>query len=95
MNHLWMGLTVLSVAGILLFGWLLRKRLKALQEWKKEFQPAQMRFKYDLDEMNAELDEMGKREHELLRQFDWIFVPMLFYVGIALAIVTRNAAQYP
>ena len=95
MNRLWIGLTVLSVAGIALFGWLLRKRYKALQEWKKGYQPPQMRFQYALDEMNAEFEEMGRREHELLRQFDWIFVPMLFYVGIALAVVTRNAAQYP
>ena len=95
MNRLWIGLTVLSVAGIALFGWLLRKRYKALQEWKKGYQPPQMRFQYALDEMNAEFEEMGRREHELLRQFDWIFVPMLFYVDIALAVVTRNAAQYP
>lgn len=95
MDRIWIGLTVLSAAGILLFGWLLRKRYKALQEWKKGYQPPQMRFQYDLEAMNAELDDMGKREHALLRQFDWIFVPMLFYVGMALTVVTKNAAQYP
>jgi len=94
MNRLWIGLTVLSVAGIALFGWLLRKRYKALQEWKKGYQPPQMRFQYALDEMNAEFDDMGDREHLLMRQFDGLFVPMLFYVGMALAVVTRNAAQY-
>ena len=94
MNRLWTGLTALSVAGILLFGWLLRKRYMALQEWKKGYQPPQMRFAYDLSVMKAEWDEMGKDQHTLLRQFDWLFVPMLFYVGVALAVVTRNAAQY-
>lgn len=95
MDHLWTGLTALSVAGILLFGWLLRKRYMALQEWKKGYQPPQMRFAYDLSAVKAEWDEMGADQHTLLRQFDWLFVPMLFYVGIALAVVTHNAAQYP
>jgi len=94
MDRLWIGLTALSVAGILLFGWLLRKRYRALQEWKKGYQPPQMRFKYSADELTAEYDDMGKREHILMRQFDWIFVPMLFYVGMALMVVTKNAAQY-
>ena len=94
MNRLWIGLTALSVAGILLFGWLLRKRYLALQEWKKGYQPPQMRFWYDPSAMKAEWDEMGKEQHTLLRQFDWLFVPMLFYVGIALVLVTRNTAQY-
>ena len=94
MDRLWIGLTVLSVAGILLFGWLLRKRYRALQEWKKGYQPPQMRFKYAADELSAEYEEMGEREHALMRQFDWILVPMLFYVGMALVVVTKNAAQY-
>ena len=94
MDRLWIGLTVLSVAGILLFGWLLRKRYRALQEWKKDYQPPQMRFKYEPDAIRAEFDDMGDREHLLMRQFDGIFVLMLFYVGMALVIVTRNAAQY-
>ena len=94
MDRLWIGLTVLSVAGILLFGWLLRKRVRALQEWKKDYQPPQMRFKYEPDAIRAEFDDMGDREHLLMRQFDGLFVPMLFYVGMALAVVTRNAAQY-
>ena len=95
MDRLWIGFTVLSVAGIVLFGLLLRKRYRALQEWKKDYQPPQMRFKYELDQINAEFDDMGDREHLLMRQFDWIFVPMLFYAAMALAVVTRNAAQYP
>lgn len=94
MNRLWIGLTVLSVAGILLFGWLLRKRYQALQEWKKGYQPPQMRFRYTAQELNAEWNEMGSREHTLMRQFDFIFVPMLFYIGMALAVVTKNAALY-
>ena len=94
MNRLWIGLTVLSVAGILLFGWLLRKRYQALQEWKKGYQPPQMRFRYTKNELAAEYDEMGPRERLLMRQTDWLFVPMLFYAGMAMAVVTRNAAQY-
>ena len=95
MNRLWIGLTALSVAGILLFGWLLRKRYLALQEWKKGYQPPQMRFAYDLNALKAEWDEMGKDQHTLLRQFDWLMAPMMFYVGMALIVVTHNAAQYP
>ena len=94
MDRLWIGFTVLSVAGILLFGWLLRKRYRALQEWQKGYQPPQMRFRYSANDLSAEFDGMGEREHALLRQFSWIFVPMLFYVGIALAVVAKNAAQY-
>ena len=81
MDRLWIGLTALSVAGIVLFGWLLRKRYKALQEWKKGYQPPQMRFQYSADELTAEYDDMGDREHLLMRQFSWIFVPMLFLCG--------------
>lgn len=95
MDRLWIWLTVLAVAGLILFGLLLRKRYRALQEWKKDYQPPQMRFKYELDQITAEFDDMGQRERLLMRQFDGIFVPMLFYVGMALAVVTHNAAQYP
>lgn len=95
MDRLWIGLTVLAVAGLILFGLLLRRRYRALQEWKKDYQPPQMRFKYELDTISAEFDDMGQRECLLMRQFDGIFVPMLFYVGVALTVVTRNAAQYP
>lgn len=94
MERLWIGLTVLSVLGILLFGLLLRRRYRALQDWKKEYQPPQMRFRYTEKELSAEFDAMDSRAHVLQRQFDWLFVPMLFYVGMALAVVTRNAAQY-
>jgi len=95
MDRLWIGLTVLAVAGLILFGLLLRRRYRALQEWKKDYQPPQMRFKYELETISAEFDDMGQRECLLMRQFDGIFVPMLFYVGMALAVVTHNAAQYP
>ena len=94
MDRLWIGLTVLSVLGIGLFGWLLRKRCRALQEIQKGYQPPQMRFKYTEKDVEKECDALGKQGRELLRQFDWLFVPMLFYVGMALSVVTRNAAQY-
>jgi len=94
MNRLWIGLTVLSVLGIGLFGWLLRKRYRALQEIQKGYQPPQMRFKYTQKDVERECDALGQQGRKLLGQFDWLFVPMLFYVGMALAVVTRNAAQY-
>ena len=94
MDRLWIGLTVLSVLGIGLFGWLLRKRYRALQEIQKGYQPPQMRFKYTEKDVEKECDALGKQGRALLRQFDWLFVPMLFYVGMALSVVTRNAAQY-
>ena len=94
MERLWIGLTVLSVAGIVMFGWLLRKRYRALQEIQKDYQPPQMRFKYTQKDVESECEALGKQGRELLKQFDWLFVPMLFYVGMALAVVTRNAAQY-
>ena len=74
MDRLWIWLTVLAVAGLILFGLLLRKRYRALQEWKKDYQPPQMRFKYELDQISAEFDDMGQRERLLMRQFDGIFV---------------------
>ncbi len=94
MDRLWIGLTVLSVAGIVLFGWILRKRYRAMQDIQKGYQPPQMRFKYTQKDVEKECEALGQHGCELLRQFDWIFVPMLFYVGMALAVVTRNAAQY-
>ena len=95
MDRLWIGLTVLAVAGIVLFGFLLRKRYRAMQDIVKDYQPPQMRFKYTKKDVEEECEKLGDKGRALLRQFDWIFVPMLFYVGMALAVVTRNAAQYP
>lgn len=95
MNRLWIGLAVLSAAGIVLFGLLLHRRFDALREWKKDYQPPQLRFRYTADEISAEFAQMGQREKRLLRQFNLLMAPMLFYVGMALAVVTRNAALYP
>lgn len=94
MNRLWIGLTVMAVAGLLLFGLLLRKRYRKMQEIRKGYQPPQMRFRYTEKEIAEECEALGQQGRTLLRQFDWLFVPMLFYVGMALAVVTRNAAQY-
>lgn len=94
MEKLWIALTVLSVAGLALFGWLLRKRYRVLQEKHKGYQPPQMRFQYAKADMEKEFDDMDQQDHALLRQFDWLFVPMLFYVGMALMVVTKNASQY-
>ena len=94
MNRLWTGLTVLSVAGILLFGWMLRKLYKQLQAKKEGYQPPQMRFRYSGQEIGAECNKLEKDGCLILQRFDWLFVPMLFYVGMALAVVTRNIAQY-
>lgn len=90
MEKLWIALTVLSVAGLLLFGWLLGKRLKALEGKHKNYQPLQLRFRYE----ETAFDDLDAQDHALLRQFDWLFVPMLFYVGLALAAATQNIAQY-
>ena len=94
MERLWIGLTVLSVAGILLFGFLLRKRYMALQKIVKGYQPPQMRFKYSPKDIDTDCEALGEQGRTLLQQFDWLFVPMLFYAGMALAVVTHNAAQY-
>ena len=95
MNRLWTGLTILSIAGIGLFGWMLRKLLKQLQTKKEGYQPPQMRFRYTHKEVEAECQELEENGCIVLQRFDWLFVPMLFYVGMALAVVTRNIAQYP
>ena len=93
MNRLWMGMTVLSVAGIVLFGWLLRKRLIALQKQHRGYQPPQMRFGYDPAALTREWDGMDAQARALLVQFDWLFVPLLFYVGVAMAVVAHNTAS--
>lgn len=93
MDRLWIGLTVMAVAGIMLFGWQLRKRYRKLREIQKGYQPPQMRFRYTAQEISGEFEALGADGRKTLRQFDWLFVPLLFYVGMALSVVTRNAAQ--
>ena len=75
MDRLWIGLTVLSVAGIVLFGWLLRKRYRAMQEIQKGYQPPQMRFHYTLKEVEEECEALGDKGRALLRQFEGVYMP--------------------
>ena len=73
--------TVVAVLGCGLFGWILNKLIKAYQKVDEKYQPLQLQFKYTASEVKGED-----------RRFSLLFVPMLFYAGLALAVVTHNAS---
>ena len=78
---MWTVTTVVAVLGCVLFGWILKKLIKAYQKVDENYQPLQLQFKY------AAADVKGED-----RRFSLLFVPMLFYAGLALAVVTHNAS---
>lgn len=78
---MWTAATVVAVLGCGLFGWILKKLIKAYKEVDEGYQPLQLQFKYAASDVKGED-----------RRFSLLFVPMVFYVGLALAVVTHNAS---
>lgn len=82
---MWTIATILAVLGLVLFGLILKKLHKAYKEIDPKYQPLQLQFKYAASDVKS--DPIDKR-------FSLLFAPMLFYVGLALAVVSHNAATH-
>jgi len=82
---MWTIATILAVLGLVLFGLILKKLHKAYKEINPEYQPLQLQFKYAASDVKSD---------PIDRRFSLLFVPMLFYVGLALCVVSHNAAAH-
>jgi len=83
-NTLWLIATVIAVLGLIVFGLVLRRLYKAYRTVDGSYQPFQLRFKYAADDVPQKAQDA---------KFCYLFIPMLFYVGLAMAVVAHNAAQ--
>ena len=80
---LWLIATIIAVLGLCVFGMILIRLYKAYKAADPQYEPFQLRFRYaacDVPERPADA------------RFSYLFIPMLFYVGLAMAVVTHNAA---
>lgn len=82
---MWTVATILAVLGLVLFGLILKKLMKAYKEIDPKYQPLQLQFKYTSSDVKPE---------PIDRRFSLLFIPMLFYAGLALAVVAHNAANH-
>ena len=82
---MWTITTVIAVLGLALFGLILKKLHKAYKEIDEKYQPLQLQFKYSAADVKDEPAD---------KRFSLLFMPMLFYVGLALAVAAHNAASY-
>ncbi len=82
---MWYIATGVAVAGLLLFGLIMNKLYQKQRAVESAFQPLVLRFKYAASDVNPGVVE---------KRFTWLFVAILFYVGLALAVVTHNASDF-
>ena len=86
----WTVITAVSVLGIAAMYVLLRKPVKALAALCKGYQPPQLRFGWKKEDAFAGLEDEGMR---IVKRFGLLYLPMLVFVSLALAVVALNAAQ--
>ncbi len=81
---MWIIATVIAVAGLILFGLIMNRLFKKQRAVDKTFEPLVLRFRYTKNDVNP---------CEVEKRFTWLFVALLFYAGLALAVVTHNATD--
>lgn len=82
-QHIWTLVTVIAVLGAVLFGVVLHRLYKAVRKVDETFEPVQLRFRYKAEDAALTAG---------LFRFSLLFVPMLFYAGLCMAVVAHNAA---
>ena len=80
---MWTIATVIAALGLGLFGVILNRLFKAYKQVDETYQPFQLRFRYAAKDIP---------EEPVDRRFSLLFVPMLFYAGLAMAVVAHNAS---
>lgn len=82
-QRMWTLVTIIAVLGAVLFGVVLHRLYKAVRKVDETFEPVQLRFRYKAEDAVLSAG---------LFRFSLLFVPMLFYVGLCMAVVAHNAA---
>ena len=82
-QRMWTLVTAIAVLGAVLFGVVLHRLSKAVRKVDETFEPVQLRFRYKAEDAALTAG---------LFRFSLLFVPMLFYAGLCMAVVAHNAA---
>ena len=82
-QRMWTLVTIISVLGAALFGIILSRLYKAIRKADETFEPVQLRFGYKPEDAAPTVGNF---------RFSLLFVPMLFYAGLCMAVVAHNAA---
>jgi len=93
-QNAWMITTVIAVLGVIGMYAAIRPGLKKMQSIQKGFQPLQLRFRYTEKDAAEAVQSLGEGGAKMLRTFSLLFLPMLFFAGLCLAVVAHNAAPY-
>ena len=86
----WLVVTAAAIVGTVGMYILLRRPVKTLSALCKGYQPPQLRFGWKAEDAAAGLDAQGL---QVLGRFSLLYLSMVFFAGLALAVVTHNAAQ--
>lgn len=93
-NTMWIVVTVAAVLGAVGMGLWLRAIHRKLTEKVPGYQAPQLRFRYTEADFRAESPKLGPEGRKTLRTFDRLFVVMLIFAALCMAVVAHNAAQF-
>lgn len=88
-STLWTIATITAVVGAVGMGLILKKRHKQFTAVLSGFQAWQLRFKYTEKDVTDVRPQLGKG----ITQFSLLFVLMVFFAGLCMAVVAHNAAE--
>lgn len=92
-NTMWIVVTIVAVAGAVGMGLWLKAIHRKLSGKVAGYQAPQLRFRYTEADFRAESPRLGPEGRKVLRTFDKLFVVMLIFAGLCMAVVAHNAAQ--
>lgn len=91
---MWIIVTVVAMIGAVGMGLWLKNIHRKLSDQVQGYQAPQLRFRYTEADFRAESPKLGPEGRRVLRTFDRLFVVMLVFVGLCMAVVAHNAAQF-
>ena len=91
-STLWLITTVAAIAGALGMGLVLKNLHKQLVSAFSGFQAWQLRFKYTSQDVKSDWEKLGSAQ-PCMKRFCLLFVPMLFFAALCMAVVAHNAAE--
>ena len=91
-STLWLIVTIAAVAGAAGMGLILKNLHKPFTAAISGFQAWQLRFKYTESDVKSDWEKLGCAQSSMKR-FCLLFVPMLFFAALCMAVVAHNAAE--
>ena len=92
-NTMWMIITIAAVLGAAGMGYALKRIHKKLSDKVPGYQAPQLRFRYTEEDFRKESPKLGPEGRRVLKLFDKLFVFMLVFAGLCMAVVAHNAAR--